>query len=132
MRIPLRAALIAGCFVPLFAGGAFAQGFSGNYVGTYTASKLPGQTLHIGLYFHQTQPSLMLAAYATSSGVAGQCTGPVQGNKAYLTCINTTPSCKGTYRGTYVFSGDNVTWTYSGTDCLGNETGKGMASKVSP
>lgn len=130
MRKLLYSVLLAVGLASLSGGGVFAQGYSGNYVGTYTASKLPGQNLQIGLYFKQLQPTFMIGAYATGSGVAGNCSGIVRGNVATLTCSNSTPSCKGVYRGRYTFSSTGVTWTYAGRDCLGDETGKGMAEKL--
>jgi hypothetical protein len=85
--------------------------------------------LNIGIYFKQLSANVMIASYATSSGVAGSCNGTVSSNVAIMTCRNSTASCPGTYRDRYVFSGNVVTWTYSGRDCLGNETGKGTATK---
>jgi hypothetical protein len=125
----VMSALFALCLASSFGGSAQAQGFSGNYVGTYTASKLPGQTLNIGLYFFQPNQHTMIANYATGSGVAGACIGTVNGNVAILTCTNSTTTCPGTYRGRYIFTGINVTWTYVGRDCLGAEQGSGNATK---
>ena len=130
MRRLLGSTLFAACLAPLLACGALAQGYSGDYAGTYTASQLPGQTLKIGLYFHQLNMHQMIANYATSSGVSGACSGTVKGNVATMTCTNATKSCPGTYRDHYTFSGTTVTWTYAGKDCLGRETGKGVAHKV--
>jgi hypothetical protein len=109
MRKLMLAALLAVGLAPLCGGGAFAQGYSGPYTGTYTASNLPGQVLNIGLYFKQLTQNTMIAQYGTGSGVAGTCGGTVHGNVAVLTCRNATPSCPGTYRGRYVFSGETVT-----------------------
>ena len=130
MRHYLYAAVIGACLISLFGSGAFAQGYTGNYNGTYTASQLPGQTLRIGIYFKQLNQNTMTAQYATSSGVFGTCNGFVNGNVATMTCTNATPTCPGTYRDRYTFSGNNVTWTYAGRDCLGNETGNGSATKL--
>lgn len=129
MRRTIYTALLAVCLTSPFGAGATAQGYTGNYKGTYTASQLPGQTLNIGIFFRQLNQNVMMASYVTSSGVAGICNGLVKGNVATMTCSNTTPSCKGTYRDRYVFSGNGVTWVYTGRDCLGVETGKGTASK---
>ena len=130
MRRLLCLALLAAGLVGLFASGASAQGYSGNYAGTYTASRLPGQTLKIGILFKQLNQHVMIASYTTSSGVAGTCNGIVNGNVATMTCRNSTPSCPGVYRDRYTFSGDMVTWIYTGRDCLGTETGKGTATKM--
>jgi hypothetical protein len=130
MRGFLRPTLLAAGLAILSSSGAFAQGFSGNYTGTYTASQLPGQTLKIGILFKQLTQHTMIASYATSSGVAGGCNGTVSGNIATMICRNSTPNCPGTYRDRYTFTDTTVTWVYSGKDCLGNETGTGTATKL--
>ena len=80
-------------------GSAWAQNYSGAYVGSYTASAAPGQH-RITLSFTQTG-SAMSRKYATSTGVGGQCDGFLVGNVAQLFCRNTTPSCYGNYQGPY-------------------------------
>lgn len=47
-----------------------------------------------------------------------------------MTCGNATPTCLGTYRDRYTFSGVTVTWVYTGNNCLGTETDKGTATKL--
>lgn len=111
-----------------WSGSAWAQNYSGAYVGSYTASAAPGQH-RITLSFTQTG-SAMSGKYATSTGVGGQCDGFLVGNVAQLFCRNTTPSCYGNYQGPYTFSPGGVTWTYTGYDCLGPEQGAGKAVKV--
>ena len=93
MRHYLYAAVVSFCLTSLFGSAAFAQGYIGNYNGTYTASQLPGQTLWIGIYFKQLNAHMMIAQYAMSSGIAGACSGIVNGNIATMTCRNTTPAC---------------------------------------
>lgn len=66
---PLRRVAAALMFIAV-ASPALADNVSGVYVGTYTASKLPGETLHIVLTFYQAGTSLR-GHYTTSSGVAG-------------------------------------------------------------
>ena len=129
MRALFSSVLFAIC-AALLVSPAQAQGYTGSYVGTYTASKLPGQQITIWLYFRQSHPTTMTGSYNTGSGVSGICQGPVSGNVANLICRNVTPSCPGTYRGRYTFSSTGVTWTYSGRDCLGNETGAGAANRL--
>jgi hypothetical protein len=130
MRRTLYATLLAAGLTSLSIMSALAQGYSGNYAGTYTASQLPGQQLQIGLFFRQLSQNRMMAGYLTSSGVGGICQGLVRGNVAALTCTNTTPTCRGVYRGRYTFTGNTVTWVYAGRDCLGNERGRGVAHKI--
>jgi hypothetical protein len=81
---------------------AWAQNYSGTYVGSYTASAAPGQH-RITLSFTQTG-SAMSGKYATSTGVGGLCDGFLAGNVAQIFCRNTTPSCYGNYEGPYTFS----------------------------
>lgn len=128
MRTMLRATLAAVAVLPLVAGSALAQDYSGVYVGTYTASQAPGEH-KISLTFKQSGTSIQ-GAYITSTGVAGICFGVLSSNVAQMYCQNTTPSCPGTYKGPYTFSTSNVTWTYTGQDCLGDEQGKGAAQKL--
>jgi hypothetical protein len=130
MRALLFAALFAVGAASLFGTPAQAQGYSGNYAGTYTASRLPGQELKIGINFRQLNQNVIVAMYATSSGVSGVCNGTINGNVATMTCTNSTSSCPGVYRDRYTFSGTTVTWIYAGRDCLGSERGKGSATKL--
>jgi len=110
------------------AGAALAQNYSGTYVGYYTASGAPGQH-QVTLGFTQNGQS-MSGTYKTSTGVAGNCSGWLNGNTAQMNCSNTTPSCPGAYFGPYTFSVSAVGWTYSGLDCLGPEQGAGKARKI--
>lgn len=125
---PLRRVAAALMFIAV-ASPALADNVSGVYVGTYTASKLPGETLHIVLTFYQAGTSLR-GHYTTSSGVAGDGWGVLSNSTAQMAWQNTTRSCPGTYQGTYHFAEPTVTWTYSGKDCLGDEKGKGQAKQV--
>ena len=107
---------------------AWAQNYSGAYVGSYTASRAPGPH-RVKLNFTQTG-SAMTGNYATTTGVGGLCNGFLVGNVAQMFCYNTTPSCYGDYQGPYTFSPVGVTWTYTGIDCLGVEQGAGKAVKI--
>lgn len=103
---------------------------SGPYIGTYTASELPGETLHILAIFRQTE-NVVEGAYYTSSGVYGKGHGILTGNEAKMSWHNIPRSdCPGVYEGIYTFEGDTVTWTYVGVDCAGKEKGAGEATRV--
>ncbi len=128
MRTAYRVMLAAAAMQLCTAASALAQNYSGVYSGTYTASQAPGQH-SVTLTFSQTGTT-MDGKYATSTGVAGTCSGTLSGNTAYLYCHNTTSSCPGDYQGPYTFSASGVTWTYTGYDCLGYEEGKGVAYKL--
>jgi hypothetical protein len=107
---------------------AWAQNYSGAYVGSYTASAAPGPH-RVTLNFTQSG-SAMSGKYATSTGVGGLCDGFLVGSVAQMVCHNTTPGCYGNYQGPYTFSPSGVTWTYTGYDCLGFEQGAGKAVKI--
>lgn len=128
MKAVYRIMLAAAAMQLAVAGSAFAQNYSGAYVGTYTATGAPGIN-HVHLNFTQTG-SVMSGTYATSSGVGGNCNGFLLGNVAQMSCYNTTPSCFGSYFGPYTFSPVGVTWTYGGVDCRGPEQGAGKAVKI--
>ena len=122
--------LVGALVVALAAFTAVAQEIDvgGTYVGTYTASKAPGEH-DITIVFRQDGINIT-SHYHTSTGVDGIGWGVISGNVAKMKYQNTTPSCPGTYSGIYTFSESSVTWTYSGQDCLGDEKGEGNADKV--
>lgn len=128
MKMVYRVLLCAAAMQMAAAGAAFAQNYSGTYVGSYTASGAPGQH-QVTLGFTQSG-QVMNGTYKTSTGVAGNCTGWLNGNVAQMNCYNTTPSCPGNYFGPYTFSASGVTWTYNGFDCRGPEQGAGKARKL--
>ena len=109
---------------------AFAQDVSGVYVGTYTATQVPGE-IQIVLVFRQSGTTLD-GQYHTASGVDGVGHGILSNGTANMDWTNTTQSCPGTSPGTtqgpYTFANQAVTWTYSGKDCVGDESGAGKAT----
>lgn len=106
------------------------HGVSGPYVGTYTASELPGEQLRIFCFFRQTD-NVLLGTYYTSSGVYGTGHGLLTGNEAEMSWHNSPSSgCPGVYKGIYTFEDDTVTWKYVGVDCLKEESGEGQAQRL--
>jgi len=106
----------------------YATGVGGTYTGTYTASEVPGNH-KITLIFHQSG-HVLKGHYHTATGVYGKGHGCIVDGKAKMYWKNTTPKCPGTYVGVYKFNKQRVTWTYSGSDCVGEEKGKGDAKQV--
>lgn len=101
---------------------------SGYWQGTYTASQIPHQSFPITLVFHQSG-RIVTGGFVTSTGVYGSGTGSVSGSSVTITWRNSTPQCPGRYQGTYRISGNTMTWSYTGRDCLGVERGSGSASR---
>lgn len=103
------------------------QDISGTYVGTYTGTHAPGQNQIVidilvdGSNFHST--------YQTSTGVQGVSTGTISGNVGISTSQNTSPNCPGTFKSSYIFYRQSITWTFSGNDCAGHEEGQGQATR---
>lgn len=129
MKALQRAALVL--LFAVVVSPALAADVSGVYVGTYTASQLPGRTLKISLTFMQNGTALT-GTYTTSSGVQGIGHGTLANGTAQMSWQNTTTTCPGNYQGPYTFANRMVTWTYTGEDCLGPEQGAGTANWVSP
>ena len=69
-------------------------------------------------------------AFIVSTGVSGDGYGTVSGTTMIIYWQNETPSCPGHYKNLYQLDGDSMTWTFTGEDCLGMETGYGDAKKV--
>jgi hypothetical protein len=101
---------------------------SGYWTGTYNASQVPNQNFAVSLVFHQSGSSVT-GGFVTASGVYGRGSGRVTGSTAIVSWINTTPQCPGRYQATYQISGNTLTWTYRGRDCLGTESGSGSATR---
>lgn len=101
-------------------------GISGLYVGTYTATS--SGTSPIAIVFTQSG-DLVNGNFLTPSGMNGVGGGRIASNVADMNWVVTTAWCPGDYLGKYTFSGDTVTWTYSGNDCTGHEAGQGQATK---
>jgi hypothetical protein len=57
----------------------------------------------------------------------GQITGP---NSMTIYWTNTSPNCFGSYQNAYAVSGNAMTWTFTGQDCLGSEQGYGNARRT--
>jgi hypothetical protein len=141
----LRRAITIGCVVLALAGIVIvtlavfgpdgwlqtSDQLQGTYVGTYTASQVPGEH-QISVTFKQTG-STVVATFVTSLGGRGTGSGEIRGNAiGKMVSQSTLPNCPGTYTSSFLFSGDTVSWTYTGEDCLGSGGGHGLAKKKKP
>lgn len=131
---------IAICAAIMLGGSATAQpagpktltgtgGGAGYWQGYNTASQVPGQRIPTAFVLNQSG-SQVTGGYVTATGVYGTAQGSFSGNTGTLTWTNTTPQCPGNYTNNYTLSGDIIYWTYTGKDCLGNESGSGWAQRV--
>jgi hypothetical protein len=101
---------------------------AGTYYGTYSATQVAGQA-HITAVFQQTGSDIT-TEYQTSTGITGSGKGKLLGNTATMRLENVSPACPGEFEGTYIFKGNKVTFTATGSDCAGNELIDGEAAKV--
>lgn len=68
--------------------------------------------------------------YWASTGVAGKGAGKMTSDTTFhMDWVNTTSSCPGTYSNDYTIKGDQITWVFTGKDCLGKEEGHGYARR---
>jgi hypothetical protein len=129
----VRGAVIAASVSLLVGIGpeARAQGFnvSGVWQGVNYTSQLPGPhkvTLSLNQSGSSVSGSFWVATGVYGTG-QGQITGP---NTMTIYWTNATPSCPGNYQNSYIVSGNSMTWTFTGQDCLGPEQGKGNAKRT--
>lgn len=101
---------------------------SGVWEGTNYASKVSGPAKVI-LILGQ-DGSAVQGAYSASTGVFGFGQGTVSGSTMTIQWTNRS-QCKGTYTTNYQLSGNSMTWTFTGQDCLGDEQGYGNATRTS-
>jgi hypothetical protein len=104
---------------------------AGYWQGSNTASQVPGRRFPTSFVLNQSG-NAVTGGFVTASGVYGTGTGTVSGSTATIVWTNTSPQCPGTYRNSYRITGSTMTWTYSGRDCLGDESGSGQATRVPP
>jgi hypothetical protein len=102
---------------------------AGYWQGYNTASQVPGRRFPTSFVLNQSG-NAVTGGFVTASGVYGSGTGTVSGSTATMVWTNTSPQCPGTYRNRYRITGNTMTWTYSGEDCLGKESGSGHATRV--
>ncbi len=112
------------------ADAADAVNVSGHYKGVNYTSEVPGpNNVIINLTQEDNSPNI-IGYYWIDTGVGGKGVGTMTGaNTFHIDWVNTTQNCKGSYSNDYIINGDQITWTFSGKDCLGIEKGHGYASK---
>ena len=105
----------------------------GTYEGTFTLSQVTGDH-QISLTFQQSGPEVAVT-YRSALGGRGSGKGTIAGNIIAAMPLRSETNCPGLYTASFKFSGDTVSWTYSGQDCNGPAQGRGIANKqkfVSP
>jgi len=101
---------------------------SGNWVGVNYASQVSGPS-KVKLYLTQVGKNIT-GTYWAATGVAGNGKGVMTGsNTFHMNWVNTTKSCPGKYSDDYIINKNQLTWTFTGRDCLGKETGHGYAKR---
>ncbi len=116
--------LSLGFILPAYSGAI--RSVSGNWVGVNYASKVKGPS-KVNINFTQTGNTIT-GDYWAETGVAGKGQGKMTGNTTFhMDWINTTTSCPGTYSNEYTINGNQITWVFTGKDCLGEEKGHGYA-----
>ena len=125
----LRAALASAGFLFVAAATAQAQSAAGVWQGVYYTSQSPGAH-KVTLSISQSGP-LIYGFFWAAPGVYGTGTGQITGiNTIEIFWTNTPPNCTGNYQNQYTISGNRLTWTFTGLDCLGRETGYGSARRT--
>jgi tetratricopeptide (TPR) repeat protein len=107
----------------------------GQYQGldTVLASSADSQptTAPISISFKQAGRYLS-ATYRHSRGGTGKGIGIITGTAATLSLRGQTENCPGNYAASFEFSGQAVTWSYTGQDCNGPVQGRGTATRTEP
>ena len=104
------------------------QQIEGTYDGTFTLSQVTGEH-QISLTF-QPSGSEITITYRSALGGSGGGKGTIAGNVITAVPLRSEPTCPGLYTASFQFSGDTVSWTYSGQDCQGPAQGRGIAKKL--
>ena len=105
---------------------ANATSYAGTWNGTYVSNLVQPTT--VTLIFQQ-RGTTVTGTYLTRNGAQGVIYGPSgTGPSATLKATQTTPTCPGTFTMQTTVSGNRLSWTFVGHDCLGNENGKGTAT----
>jgi tetratricopeptide (TPR) repeat protein len=136
-EIRRRRVTLAGVAALAFATWAFTpnsslsetvQQIEGTYDGTITFSQVTGEH-QISLTFQQFGPEVTVT-YRSALGGRGSGKGTIAGTVITAMPLRGEPDCPGLYTASFQFSGDMVSWTYSGQDCLGPAQGRGIAKKL--
>ena len=105
-----------------------AEQIEGTYEGTFTISQATGEH-QISLTFQQSGPEVTVT-YRSVLGGRGSGKSTIAGSVITAMPLRSEPSCPGLYTASFKFSGDTVSWTYSGQDCFGPAQGRGIAKKL--
>jgi len=124
--------IVSSLFVLLTLGAtayaASSVNVSGNWVGVNYTSQVQGPS-EVKLHLSQAGENIA-GSYWAATGVAGNGKGSMTGvNTFHIDWVNTTKSCPGTYSNDYIINGNQITWTFTGKDCLGVEQGHGYATR---
>jgi CHAT domain-containing protein/Flp pilus assembly protein TadD len=104
------------------------QQIEGTYDGTFTRSQPTGE-YQISLTFHQLGPEVTVT-YRSVLGGSGSGKGIIAGSVITAVHLRSEPSCPGLFTASFAFSGDTVSFSYSGQDCSGPAQGRGIAKKL--
>jgi hypothetical protein len=106
--------------------------------GTWDASIIATGGTAVPVGFQQSGVMTMIQSGSTASGTfsttlggVGQISGTVSGDEFSFTAINQAPNCPGTFNGISMANatGDQMSGTYAGSDCLGTYQASFTASK---
>jgi CHAT domain-containing protein/Flp pilus assembly protein TadD len=109
------------------AGALYGGIIEGTYEGTFTISQATGE-YQMSLTFQQFGPEVIVT-YRSALGGRGSGKTTIAGNVLTVP-LRSVGGCWGSYTASFKFSGDTVSWTYSGQDCQGPAQGRGIAKKL--
>jgi tetratricopeptide (TPR) repeat protein len=104
------------------------QQIEGTYEGTFTRSRLTGE-YQISLTFQRLGTEVTVA-YRSVLGGSGTGKGNIAGSVIAAVPLRSEPSCPGLFTASFTFSGDTVSFSYSGEDCSGPAQGRGIVRKL--
>lgn len=105
--------------------GENVENITGTWHGTYSATHIATTSITFTLVQNGTTLS---GTFFASNGASGNMQGTIDGSSISFS-MTATSSCPGTYNGTATVSENMMNANFSGTDCLGYETGHASATK---
>lgn len=117
---------------------------AGRWVGIYRSNRVP--ETQVTLIFQQLTTEeheqaqrrvgavdytseTVVGTYKSADGAIGTIQGRISGNTVTADATQVTPTCLGSFRMLGTLDGQTYTWSFEGQDCLGDEQGKGTASR---
>ncbi len=100
--------------------------FSGTWKGTYSSNVVP--PTDVTLIFQQ-RGATVTGTYLAKNGAQGLMYGTSVATGTRLQAIQTAPKCTGVFSMPITVVGTNLSWSFIGGDCLGNENGTGAAQR---